>query len=306
MPTRTVVQSGLWSNPATWQGGNVPQDGDDVVHGAQFTVVLNTNTPQLGNYQLNGALLFRHTGGVRLRVTSLSGSGVLDLNNHPNPANATILPCWVEGIGNAPLDLTTLSSVFNYYGLIFSQTLHASFWSIDYLSTARLYPYITNKQVSGNDLILTVAAEPNTPAAHFLSNNNNAIFLAMLPTGTSQQNWLTVYYVPCTALLTGNTIRAYNMANYNAQIPVDGRRVAIVEQTSMCPVVFKNCKLKGSFTGVVVSENCTSDGVVNLSLSILYSHLDVNGDILICHWDVNNYNKVLNVSDVIVWCGRGS
>lgn len=311
MATRRVIASGNWSSPSTWENGIVPQNGDDVIHGSQYTVILDTTTAQLNSYTLNGALLFRNTGGVALRATTLSGNGVIDLNSLSNPDGAQIAPCKIIGLGSSPLDLTTLSSLFYYYSQIFARTLHASFWDISYMADGRIFPYYTSVSVSGSDLLLQLAAESNSPAAHFIANNNGNTFPVMLPLGESSSSAVTIYLRYTSAQLSGNTLRCFGQASYQGSLPVDGRRVPIVEHTSLCPVVFTNCKVPSApvYDGVIFSDNCVGD-FVQVVRAILRAPIRFKGEFAICFWDV--YNPTVGEyitpqpcdATVLVWCGE--
>jgi hypothetical protein len=54
--TCAVVRNGLWSAPATWSCGRVPEAGTSVTIGAGFTVELDSDTTALGNVTLDGTL----------------------------------------------------------------------------------------------------------------------------------------------------------------------------------------------------------------------------------------------------------
>ena len=52
----------LWSDPATWPGNSLPQEGDDVVIEEGDTVLLDISPPALGVVKIYGQLLLRETG----------------------------------------------------------------------------------------------------------------------------------------------------------------------------------------------------------------------------------------------------
>ena len=53
-----TVRSGDWSNASTWQGGRLPQAGDHVQISASHSIILDTNTPELGSLLIGGELIF--------------------------------------------------------------------------------------------------------------------------------------------------------------------------------------------------------------------------------------------------------
>jgi hypothetical protein len=61
MPSYTSVQSGYWSNPATWGGSGVPKEGDTVTIAAGHTVIFDTDMSGFPNglagLTINGTLL---------------------------------------------------------------------------------------------------------------------------------------------------------------------------------------------------------------------------------------------------------
>lgn len=311
MPVRRVVASGKWSSPSTWENGNIPQNGDDVQHGSAYTVILDTNTAQLNSYTLDGALLLQNTGGVTLQTASLSGRGVIDIDRLTNPQGATINPCYIIGLGSAPLALHSLSSFLYYYSQIFYQTMHATFWRTTDLNT--IYPYFTAVSVDGNDLLLSLAAESNSAAQRFISANNNNTFYVLLPIGVSTSTQVTVYLKRALARLTGTTLRCFGQAQHANQLPTDGRRVPIIEHTVLAPIVLRNCVVPATtqLDGVILSDGCTDNGeYVNVLRAIVRAPIRFRGEFVICHWDV--YNPAVGEfvapqaysATIFVWCGE--
>lgn len=312
MPLRRVVASGNWSSASVWENGNIPQDGDDVLHGSNYTVILDTDTAQLNTYTLNGALLLRNTGGVTLRATTLSGNGVIDLDAISNPNGAQINPCYIVGLGSAPLNLQSLSSFLYYYTQIFPQTLHASFWRATLTDIRTIYPYYTAVSTAGNDLLLTLAYETNSAAHHFITNNNNRTFYVLLPLGVSTTSKVTVYLRRALALLSGTTLRCYGQAQYSTQLPTDGRRVPIIEHTSLAPVVLRNCVVPATqLDGVILSDGCSDGGnFLSVTRAIVRAPVRFNGHFVICHWDVFDasanelFTQQPYTATIFVWCGE--
>ncbi|KAM3144741.1 hypothetical protein pb186bvf_003050 [Paramecium bursaria] len=52
------VVAKLWSDPATWPSGKLPQAGENVVIDAKYQVILDVNPPPLGNLTVYGQLIF--------------------------------------------------------------------------------------------------------------------------------------------------------------------------------------------------------------------------------------------------------
>lgn len=63
------AQTGNWSEPSTWVGNQVPQQGNDVVIFADHTVTLNVNSARLGSFRINsgGALVLDAANTLNMR-----------------------------------------------------------------------------------------------------------------------------------------------------------------------------------------------------------------------------------------------
>jgi len=89
----TEATEGLWSNPATW-GGSKPVAGAAVLIPAGMRVVLDENTPALGELAIEGELVFKPMAtvtltaeAVRVRAGGLLGAGT---STAPFTGQATI------------------------------------------------------------------------------------------------------------------------------------------------------------------------------------------------------------------------
>lgn len=305
MATRTIIASGNWSNPSIWENGQLPSDGDDVVHPAQYTVVLNTNTPLLNSYTLNGVLLLQSSGGVNFAANSLSGNGALDLQPLSNPQNAFINPCKIYAhASGASLNLTSLSNFLNYYTLIFPQTFHGLQWDMDNFQIGKLFPTIVSANSDGNNnLILTLSAQSNTPAAQWLVRNNNTTHSVLCPRNISGSPVNALLHLR-SGTLVGNTFTIPG-AGGEASSVVAGASLIPIFHNVMCPILLERAHLPTSvtLTGIVVGSNCTANGVLNIGFGILGSVLDVRAEILIYSSSVDA-RRVLDVSEALIWCPR--
>lgn len=104
------VQSGSWSDPTTWQGGQVPTANHVVRVALGHTVTINDTTAVAYTIVIDGKLTFAPTVNTRLRVTNLevmAGStgmgtpGVLEVGTTANPITATVIAEII--IANSPL-----------------------------------------------------------------------------------------------------------------------------------------------------------------------------------------------------------
>ena len=58
---KSFTYQSLWSDPATWPGKILPQEGDDVIIQEGDTVLLDISPPALGSLKIYGQLLLRDT-----------------------------------------------------------------------------------------------------------------------------------------------------------------------------------------------------------------------------------------------------
>ncbi len=133
-PTIVSVQSGNWSNPATWSLGRVPKAGDivDINAGTTVTYDVNdtTDSAPLNTVEIeNGATLtFSTTTSTQMYVVNLVvlQGGTLDIGTQANPipSNVTATVVWVNQALNTTLDpaqygngLIALGTV-NTYGAV--------------------------------------------------------------------------------------------------------------------------------------------------------------------------------------------
>src|SRR6185295_18014305 len=71
---RTTVrsaQNGAWSNPATWQGGQVPTANQIVRIAAGHTVTIDDTAAVAYTLAIDGKLVFATSVNTRLKVTNL-------------------------------------------------------------------------------------------------------------------------------------------------------------------------------------------------------------------------------------------
>lgn len=283
MAVRTVVASGNWSNPAVWQGGILPQAGDDVVHGAGYTVVLDITPPPLGDYTLDGLLLLQSAGGVNLTVASLSGSGGVDLQALPSPDGAEVLPCVLSASGGV-LDFRNLSSLFQYYTSIFHRLLHGfTWWGWDYMDFTSLAPFvlpqIASVNTSGSDLLLGVTTNAGTPARRFLELSVGKTVTLLLPLRDVADTSV-VRLSPVSASISSTTsLTVSGSGGLAERVPMDAY-IAPVEHVALCPIVFRSAVLPAgvSLRGICFSDGCTASGVVNAELCCVRSALDISCD----------------------------
>ncbi len=97
-PTVVVVpisnETSLWSVPATWPSGKVPEDGEDVEIIPGANILLDIDTAILGNLVINGRLTFLNnlTNPLDLTLhahTIFVHAGELLIGNETNPFSGT-------------------------------------------------------------------------------------------------------------------------------------------------------------------------------------------------------------------------
>ncbi len=113
-PTIVSVQSGNWSNPATWSLGRVPAAGDivDINPGTTVTYDLDDTTDAAPlntvEVQSGGTLTFSTSVNTQMYVVNLMvlQGGTLDIGTQANPipANITATVVWVNQALNTTLD----------------------------------------------------------------------------------------------------------------------------------------------------------------------------------------------------------
>jgi cell migration-inducing and hyaluronan-binding protein len=88
----SAVKGGLWSDPSTWTGGAVPEEGDVVTIGAELDVVLDVSPPALHGLNLDGKLSFADDQELELTSEWILLRGELQAGSErdPHTRNATI------------------------------------------------------------------------------------------------------------------------------------------------------------------------------------------------------------------------
>ncbi|MGV3590709.1 MAG: G8 domain-containing protein [Gammaproteobacteria bacterium] len=87
-----TVKAGLWSDPATWSSGALPQQGDIVTISQGMDVVLDVSPPALNGMNLDGKLSFADDEDVELTTEWILLRGELQAGSERDPftGNATI------------------------------------------------------------------------------------------------------------------------------------------------------------------------------------------------------------------------
>ncbi|MDC0936182.1 G8 domain-containing protein, partial [Pirellulales bacterium] len=104
--THMAVASGDWSNPTTWQGGNIPAAGAKVLIPLGVDVEVDGILgPEIATIRVDGTLTFAETTNAELRVDTMivSPSGTFEMGT----AAAPIAPGVVARLvftGNGPID----------------------------------------------------------------------------------------------------------------------------------------------------------------------------------------------------------
>jgi len=87
-----AVNGGLWSDPSTWSGGALPEQGDIVTIGEGMDVVLDVSPPALNGMNLDGRLSFSDEADLELTTEWILLRGELFAGSErdPHTSNATI------------------------------------------------------------------------------------------------------------------------------------------------------------------------------------------------------------------------
>ena len=88
----SAVKAGAWSDPSTWSGGALPQEGDIVTIGAGLDVVLDVSPPALNGMNVDGKLSFADDKDLELTTEWILLRGELQIGSESDPhtRNATI------------------------------------------------------------------------------------------------------------------------------------------------------------------------------------------------------------------------
>lgn len=78
------VSAGLWSDPATW-GGSVPATGQNIIIPSGVEVILDVNTPSLGNLEINGTLRFDRRNVNLTARNVIVHMGLLEVGTEASP-----------------------------------------------------------------------------------------------------------------------------------------------------------------------------------------------------------------------------
>ncbi|GAB4092138.1 beta strand repeat-containing protein [Flaviaesturariibacter terrae] len=110
--TVTAISSGSWNSMATWLGGAVPGNADDVVIGANYSVTLAADV-SIKSLTVSGSL------DASTYVITAAASGFFTINGTLRTANSNGLISGTSGTlstGNSPLVTLGSSSTIEYYG----------------------------------------------------------------------------------------------------------------------------------------------------------------------------------------------
>src|SRR5690554_3161174 len=86
------AQQSLWSDPATWPGGELPAAGAEVVIDSDMDVVLDVSPPTLRSLTINGKLSFAKDKDIELDTDWIMLHGELSAGSEaaPHTGNVTI------------------------------------------------------------------------------------------------------------------------------------------------------------------------------------------------------------------------
>ena len=134
------VQNGLWSDPATWQGGVVPPDGSDVFIPADLSVTVDVATSALGNVTVAGTL--------SLGSNLLTVSGNYINNGTVNPGTGTVV---LVGSSNQVL-AATAPGTLTFYKLTVNKTpATATVTATSKLKATKKLTITSGKLISASD-----------------------------------------------------------------------------------------------------------------------------------------------------------
>jgi len=263
MALKTVIASGNWSNPNIWSP-SPPQDGDDVLHPAGYTVYLDTDTPQLGNYELRGTLLIpipTNTSQRRLfRATSGLFLGSIDaFISSADDVEFGFVE--FQGLGSSPLDFTSLSNFFSFWSEVFPVTKHGRFWL---QSPTSWMLQVSSVSKVANTVIIQVSTVSGSAGAAFLSASQGATrsFLCPMTFTDSRGGSRRLLLVPIQGSVLSNNISTTSISDHTRVVV--GAYLIPIEHFKLSPLIFRNCKVKAVTKGCVITDN--SEGEVTNSV----------------------------------------
>lgn len=250
MALKTVVASGNWSNPNIWSP-SPPTDGDDVQHGSQYTVYLDTDTPNLGSYTLAGNLLVvpPSAGATRqFKATSGSFTGTIDIYLTGNEMGEVL----IKGLGASRLNFSALTNFLASYSETFQTTQHRRWWG------TQRYPTVTNVGTAGGVVVVTVSAESGSAAQAYLDGKNGqtvpALVLMKFTDYEGQQR--RYLFVPTSAAISGNNVTLNDIADTYAGRVILGAPLVFPLQTKLAPVILENIDFSGkSVSGCAIKSS---------------------------------------------------
>lgn len=249
---KTVVASGNWSNPSIWSP-SPPVDGDDVQHGSGYTVYLDTNTPNINNYTLQGSLFILPpaAGATRsFKATSGTFTGTLDiLISNPQSEIGEI---YIQGIGASPLDFSGLQNFLAQYSELFLSSAHANYWNTQW------FPTITSVSTSLGKVVVTVSASAGSAAQAYLSaKNGQTVSALVLLTFTDFENQTRRrLFVPTQAAISGSNVTLNDIPDTQASRVVVGSPLVFPAQTKLTPVILQNISFAGKeVTGCLLTQS---------------------------------------------------
>lgn len=105
---RQVVQSGLWSDPATWNGGVLPQDGEHILVPSDKTLTVDIESDlRFKTVRVDGTINFAIDQNVSIKLDTLvvteTGAFEIGSESQPVPSDVTIK---IYIANNGPIDRT--------------------------------------------------------------------------------------------------------------------------------------------------------------------------------------------------------
>jgi len=215
MASRYAVASGNWSNTATWDGGTLPQPGDDVrSNGFTVTVNQNVNVASIQNTALSpavaGGSFVVSTSGYTIQANVISVANCLTYNA---AITLNIIGNCIPLSSGAAVSSNNTSSILYVVGNLYGRD--TGFGGNGVLTSGTIF-------LTGD----CIGSTNNNDALSLNSTSSNATITGNLITATGQGRAIGVYAASCTIVINGNIIagigNGIGQTPFTATVTVNG------------------------------------------------------------------------------------